>query len=105
MKNNILALAILLLAGAVLWGQRNRPSESGLYDPLEVKALFPHEVSPAVYSQVESRELQQAASEGWELVGVTPYVYRNEERGNANPKAIVTQTYPAYFFKRAKRER
>ena len=33
-----------------------------------------------------------------------PYIYRNEERGNdtSKPKPVVTQTYPAYFFKRPK---
>jgi len=42
-------------------------------------------------------------AQGWELVGVTPFVYRNEERNNGEmhgPKPVVTQTYPAYFFKR-----
>jgi hypothetical protein len=36
------------------------------------------------------------------LVSVMPYVYRNEERGPElqGPKPVVTQTYPAYFFKR-----
>ena len=43
--------------------------------------------------------------DGWELVSVVPYIYRNEGRMNApaNPKPMVTQTYPAYFFKRLRR--
>ena len=37
------------------------------------------------------------------VVSVMPYVYRNEERGGtAGSKPVVTQTYPAYFFKRVK---
>jgi hypothetical protein len=33
-----------------------------------------------------------------------PYVYRNEEHGDESnhPRPVVTQTYPAYFFKRPK---
>ena len=35
--------------------------------------------------------------------GVAPFIYRNEEHNNGEmrgPKPVVTQTYPAYFFKR-----
>jgi hypothetical protein len=51
---------------------------------------------------VDQRSLQSLADQGWELVSVMPYVYRNEERGPElqGPKPVVTQTYPAYFFKR-----
>jgi hypothetical protein len=64
--------------------------------------LVPREASPARYEQVDQRELQTLAEQGWELVSVEPYVYRNEERGGegVHPKPTVTQTYPAYFFKR-----
>jgi len=103
MKSYTLAVLFLLLAGVVLWGQHSKPAPSGDYSPLEVKTLLPHEVSPGVYSQVEGWELQQAGQAGWELVSVTPYVYRNEERGKDTPKAIVTQTYPAYFFQRVRK--
>jgi len=70
--------------------------------PFEVHSVFPHEGPPGFYTQVEQHDLQTLAEQGWELVGVMPYIYRNEERGSNNPKAIVTQTYPAYFFKRAR---
>ena len=37
------------------------------------------------------------------MLVIPVYIYRNEERGNAsNNKPAVTQTYPAYFFKRVK---
>jgi hypothetical protein len=56
-----------------------------------------------MYEQVPQQEIQSLATQGWELVSVVPYVYRNEERGTAiNNKPAVTQTYPAYFFKRAR---
>jgi hypothetical protein len=66
--------------------------------------LWPGKASPGKYEQVDQRSLQLLADQGWELVGVTPYVYRNEERGPEfqGPKPVVTQTYPAYFFKRVR---
>jgi len=101
-------IALTAAAAMALWAQRERPSEpTGSQPPYEVRSIFPHETSPAQYSQVEQRELEAAAEQGWELVSVTPYIYKNEERGSAAlaPRPIVTQTYPAYFFKRLKRER
>jgi hypothetical protein len=69
-----------------------------------VRSVFPRETSPALYEQVPQQEIQSLAGQGWELVSVVPYVYRNEERGNAsNNKPAVTQTYLAYFFKRPRR--
>lgn len=91
-------LGMVLVAGAVLvFGQRPRPA---VYPPWEVKTVFPAEVSPARYRQVDPREIERLAAEGWELVSTTPYVYLNEERGPEGRKLVVTQTYPAYFFKR-----
>ena len=102
MKSALLALSLLIAAGAAVWAQRERPND---YAPYEVRSLFPHENAPAQFTQVDPREIQTLADQGWELVSVMPYVYRNEERGNSslNPRPMVTQTYPAYFFKRAKR--
>ena len=67
-------------------------------------SLMPRETSPAQYKQVEAREVQTLAGEGWELVAVVPYIYKNEERGTPDmaPRPMVTQVYPAYFFKRLK---
>ncbi|PYT21237.1 MAG: hypothetical protein DMG57_39285 [Acidobacteria bacterium] len=84
----------------LLWAQQR-----GVYahhPPYEIKSVFPRETSPGQYRHVEQRELEAFADQGWELVSVMPYIDRNEERGNDNtkPKPMVTQTYPAYFFKR-----
>ena len=72
------------------------------YAPLEVRSVFPRETSPGKYEQVRQEELQSLATQGWELVSVMPYIYRNEEHGpeTPGPRPVVTQTYPAYFFKR-----
>jgi hypothetical protein len=95
-----LAILVVGLAGAVgLLAQRGRYLEAA---PYEVKSVFPREVSPGRYQQVEQRDLTLLAEEGWELVSVTPFVYLNEERGNDVRKPIVTQTYVAYYFKRVK---
>jgi len=68
----------------------------------EVRSLLPHETAPAQYQQVDVREMQSLAADGWELVAVVPYIYKNEERGTPDmaPRPMVTQTYPAYYFKR-----
>lgn len=99
MRRSILFIALLAAAAAYLWAQqRTGPPQ------YEVKSLFPRETSPAQYQQVEPRELETAAEQGWELVSVMPYIYKNEERGTPAmaPRPMVTQTYPAYFFKRAR---
>jgi hypothetical protein len=104
MKRTIPALVLFAAVAAFLFGQRDRnalePSTTGF----EVRSLFPREVSPAQYQQVDQREVQLLGTQGWELVSVMPYVYRNEERGPElhGPKPMVTQTYPAYFFKRVR---
>ena len=95
----ILAMTLAL----VVWAQTKAPT--AVYAQYELRSVFPRETSPAMYEQVSQQELQTLASQGWELVSVVPYVIRNEERGSAsNNKPAVTQTYPAYFFKRLKVE-
>jgi hypothetical protein len=74
------------------------------YPPWETKVLQPHEVRPAHYSQVTQREIDVAAADGWELVSVAPFVFLNEARGQAR-QDTVTQAYPAYYFKRSRRDR
>lgn len=97
----VIAFAALAIVLALTQHIRAQQSEAPAY---EVRALFPREVSPARYEQVEPHELQTLAEQGWELVSVEPYVYRNEERGGegVHPKPTITQTYPAYFFKRVR---
>ena len=100
MRRMIVVAAVGVAAVLALRAQRDAALPA--YSPYEVKAVFPREVSPARFEQVEDRELQSLAGQGWELVSVMPYIYRNEERGSVTvtPRPMVTQTYPAYFFKR-----
>jgi hypothetical protein len=96
------SLTFVMAAVAVIWAQQTK-TPAAVYAQYEMRSVFPRETSPAMYEQVPQQELQTLASQGWELVSVTPYVYRNEERGGAaNNKPAVTQSYPAYFFKRVK---
>ena len=96
----VLSLTLAMLAVVFVWAQQTK-APAAVYAQYEVHSVFPRETSPAMYEQVSQQELQSLAAQGWELVSVVPYVYRNEERGPAlNNKPAVTQTYPAYFFKR-----
>jgi hypothetical protein len=104
MKQALMAFAFLTAVAALVFAQRDRPPDPAAGIQMEVRSVFPREFSPGLYRQVEQSELQMLAQQGWELVSVMPYVYRNEERGPElhGPKPVVTQTYPAYFFKRPK---
>ncbi|MBZ5634389.1 MAG: hypothetical protein LAO55_14805 [Acidobacteriia bacterium] len=96
----VLSLILVMVAAALVWAQQSK-APTLTHPQYELRSVFPRETSPAMYEQVSQQELQTLASQGWELVSVMPYVYRNEERGTAsNNKPAVTQTYPAYFFKR-----
>jgi hypothetical protein len=99
MRRGLLLFAIAIAAALILWAQqRDRP----VAPRYEVKLVLPRETSPAQYKQVDERELQSLAEQGWQLVGVVPYIYKNEERGTPDlaPRPMVTQTYPAYFLQR-----
>ncbi len=93
-----LALAVAILAAAQMV-RKGRPRD---YPAWEVKVVQPSEITPARYRQVTERELNDVADQGWELVGIAPYTYLNEERGKE--KTMVTQTYPSYIFKRLRKE-
>ena len=102
MKRAVVLGGIAVTAALLLWAQqRERPVERPGY---EVRSVLPRETSPAQYRQVDQIELQSLADQGWELVAVVPYIYKNEERGTPDlaPRPMVTQTYPAYYFKRIK---
>jgi hypothetical protein len=101
MRRMLWSAGLAAAAVALVWGQRDRAAEYPLF---EIRAVFPRETSPGLFQQVDQRELQGLADQGWELVSVVPYVYRNEERGSASvaPRPMATLTYPAYFFKRVK---
>jgi hypothetical protein len=101
MKRTLAVVGVFLMVAIFVWAQRDRAAG---YTQFEVRSVFPHETSPGKYEQVREAELQSLATQGWELVSVMPYIYRNEEHGPdmPGPRPIVTQTYPAYFFKRVK---
>jgi hypothetical protein len=100
MRRGLLLSGIAVAAALILWAQEQR--ERPVTPAYEMKAVLPRETSPAQYQQADQRELQGLAEQGWQLVGVVPYVYKNEERGTPDlaPRPMVTQTYPAYFFQR-----
>jgi hypothetical protein len=101
MGRSVLMIGFCAAAALLVWAQRDRAGDRPAY---EVKSLMPRETSPAQYKQVDAAEIQGLAGEGWELVAVVPYIYKNEERGTPDlaPRPMVTQVYPAYFFKRLK---
>lgn len=103
---NILTLAAGLLGATAVFVSAQRPSapiRRVEYPVWETKILTPHEVRPAHYTQVTQREIEQTGFDGWELVAVAPWVLSNEARGET--RATVTQTYPAYYFKRIRPDR
>lgn len=102
MKRTIPVPGFFFLAALFLWAQRERSAPA--YLPFEVRSVFPREIRPGIFEQVSPAELQALSQQGWELVSVAPWVYRNEERGPElqGPKPVVLQTYPAYFFKRTR---
>jgi len=103
MRRIFLVMAAAALVAGAVWAQREYYVQASAR--FEVHSVFPRETTPGKYEQVDQRTLQQLADQGWELVSVMPFVYRNEERGTAtNNKPAVTQTYPAYFFKRMRLE-
>jgi hypothetical protein len=100
MKRIIPAAVLFVMAAAYLGAQWRIVQDTVHF---EVRSVFPREVTPGKYEQVDQRSLLTLADQGWELVSVMPYVYRNEERGaEFGMKPVVTQTYPAYFFKRVR---
>ena len=116
------ALFAIVLAGAtaLLLAQQPRTtapgrisggsnSQSAVYAPFEVLSEFPQETAPGEFSQVDPGQLQSLSDQGWQLVSVAPYVYRNEGTPKGTPvdpslppPPLVTQVYHAYFFQRAR---
>lgn len=101
--SRLLGLCVIVLILSILvWAQASKTA-APVHPQWELHSVFPRETSPAMYQQVSQQEIEGLAAQGWELVSVVPYVIRNEERGSASTnRPAVTQTYPAYFFKRAK---
>jgi|SRR6185437_8820229 len=116
-----LFLCLLAALAALLFAQQPRSSAPGrivtggssgapLYAPYDLLSVFPQETSAGLYQQVDASQLQALADQGWQLVSVAPYVYRNEGSPTASsqaqasspPPPLVTQVYLAYFFQRAR---
>ena len=94
----------MMLCGALLSAQRERMAPPRGAAAWEYRALLPRETAPGVFRQVDAWEVAALGEQGWELVSVTPWVIRNDERkykGEENPR-VVTQSYLAYYFKRQK---
>jgi hypothetical protein len=100
-----LVLSIAVFAAVLLLVAQQQRGQYPNHVPFEMLSVFPREGPPGFFQHVDQRELQTLSGQGWELVSVMPFVYRNEERGSNNPKTVVTQTYPAYFFRREKTNR
>jgi hypothetical protein len=100
MRRGFIVIGISAALALLVWAQRDR----AIGPAYDVRSLLRHETAPAQYQQVDVREMQALAADGWELVAVVPYIYKNEERGTPDmaPRPMVTQTYPAYYFKRLK---
>ncbi len=83
-------------------------SQAPIYAPYELLSVFPQSTAAGEYQQVDPSQLQSLADQGWQLVSVSPYVYRNEGHepssndAAAPPPPLVTQVYLAYFFQRAR---
>jgi hypothetical protein len=100
MRRSVITAILLLSLSVTL------PAQDWLNPPYETQALFPREVRPGEYAQVDPQQIQALAADGWELVSVVQHVLKNEERGpERSNRPVVTQSYPAYFFKRLKRYR
>jgi hypothetical protein len=84
-------------------------SQAPLYAPFELLSVYPQESSNGEFEQVDPAQLQSLSDQGWQLVSVAPYVYRNEGHtattppdASSPPPPLVTQVYLAYFFQRAR---
>jgi hypothetical protein len=105
------AMALLLAQQPQRGYNPGRPNQgtvssapAGVYAPFELLSVFPRETAPGEYRQVDPNQLQSLADQGWQLVSVSPYVYRNEEHHTSSGvvQPLVTQVYVAYFFQRAR---
>jgi hypothetical protein len=96
-------IATAALLGAAVFVYSQAPVRKVPYPAWETRVVTPREIAPARYAQVQQRDLDMVAADGWDLVAVAPYVLLNEARGTKQD--TVTQTYPAYYFKRLRPDR
>jgi len=108
--------AVIRLAVQLVPGQPRRSapgravggsSQSPVFAPYEMMSVFPQEVGNGEFTQVDPAQLQSLSADGWQLVSVAPYAYRNEGHGATTdatlpPPPLVTQVYLAYFFQRSR---
>lgn len=108
--------AVVLLAVQMVPGQPRRTgpgravgggSQSAVFAPYEMMSVFPQETSAGEFEQVDPTQLQALSADGWQLVSVAPYAYRNEGHNASTdatlpPPPLVTQVYLAYFFQRSR---
>ncbi len=112
-------LFVCLLAGAtvlLVMSQTRRvgpgrvaggSAQAPVYAPYELLSVYPQETGDGEFDQVDPAQLQSLSAEGWQLVSVAPYAYRNEghatsTQATAPPPPLVTQVYLAYFFQRSR---
>ena len=121
MKKALFASLLIAVATVLLLAQQSRPvgtapgristagsAQSPMFAPYELLSVYPQSTAAGEYQQVDPSQLQSLSDQGWQLVSVAPYVYRNEgHEGSPNdaaspPPPLVTQVYLAYFFQRAR---
>jgi hypothetical protein len=115
----VLFVCLLVGAAVLLLAQQPRrvgpgriatggASQSPVYAPYELLSVYPQESGSGEFSQVDPAQLQSLSAEGWQLVSVAPYAYRNEgapgaaNQATAPPPPLVTQVYLGYFFQRSR---
>jgi hypothetical protein len=95
---------VLAVCGALLLisAQRERLAPPPQTTTYEYRALVPQEAGPGRFIQVEWYQVQAMGEQGWEMVGVVPFVLHNDERiyKEQGTTRVVTQNYLAYYFKR-----
>jgi hypothetical protein len=108
--------AVILLAVQLVPGQPRRTgpgravggsSQAPVFAPYEMMSVFPQEAGNGEFAQVDPAQLQALSGDGWQLVSVAPYAYRNEGHtattdATVPPPPLVTQVYLAYFFQRSR---
>ena len=108
--------AVILLAVQLVPGQARRTgpgravggsTQAPVFAPYEMMSVFPQEAGNGEFTQVDPAQLQSLSADGWQLVSVAPYAYRNEGHTAATdatlpPPPLVTQVYLAYFFQRSR---
>ncbi len=108
--------AVILLAVQLVPGQPRRTgpgraigggTQTAVFAPYEMMSVFPQEAGNGEFTQVDPAQLQALSADGWQLVSVAPYAYRNEGHAATTeatlpPPPLVTQVYLAYFFQRSR---